>query len=251
VYRCFENGPRPLSDSLALLNNEEIILLAQNGEVAEYALEKVLEPAKLEWAVRIRRALISRTSCTKSLESSDIPLTNYDYSRVLGACCENVVGYIPLPLGIAGPLSVDGELYPIPMATAEGTLVASTSRGCKALNMGGGVTTVLTQDAMTRGPAIDFPSIVDAAAARAWIDSEEGYSIMKDAFESTSRFAKLVGLKMAIAGRTLLVSFSTRTGDAMGTNMISKRAEKASEVMRLYFPTMSVLRVALSGGYYA
>ena len=46
-------------------------------------------------------------------------MSNYDYSRVLGACCENVVGYIPLPLGIAGPLNVDGTLYPIPMATAE------------------------------------------------------------------------------------------------------------------------------------
>jgi hydroxymethylglutaryl-CoA reductase len=46
-------------------------------------------------------------------------MKDYDYSRVMGACCENVVGYIPLPLGIAGPLNVDGELYPIPMATAE------------------------------------------------------------------------------------------------------------------------------------
>jgi hydroxymethylglutaryl-CoA reductase (NADPH) len=243
----FENGPRPLSDSLALLNDEEIILLAQNGQIAAYALEKVLGSAELERAVRIRRALISRASRTQTLESSDVPLANYDYSRVLGACCENVVGYIPLPLGIAGPLTIDGELYPIPMATAEGTLVASTSRGCKALNLGGGVTTVLTRDAMTRGPAIDFPSIVDAAAARSWIDSEDGYSIMKEAFESTSRFAKLVSLKTALAGRTLFVRFATATGDAMGMNMISKGTEKALEVMRLYFPTMSVL--ALSGNY--
>ena len=54
----FENGPRPLCDSLALLNDEEIILLSQNGKVAAYALEKVLGPAELERAVRIRRALI-------------------------------------------------------------------------------------------------------------------------------------------------------------------------------------------------
>jgi len=69
-------------------------------------------------------------------------MNDYDYKQVFGACCENVVGYIPLPLGIAGPLKIDGESYHIPMATAEGTLVASTSRGCKALNAGGGVTTV-------------------------------------------------------------------------------------------------------------
>ncbi|KAF8899776.1 hydroxymethylglutaryl-coenzyme A reductase-domain-containing protein [Gymnopilus junonius] len=243
----FENGPRPLSASLALLNDEEVILLTQNGKIAAYALEKVLGMSELERAVRIRRALISRASRTQTLESSDIPLTNYDYSRVIGACCENVVGYIPLPLGIAGPLNVDGQLFPIPMATAEGTLVASTSRGCKALNAGGGVTTVLTQDAMTRGPAIDFPSITMAADAKMWIDSEDGYETLKEAFESTSRFAKLKSLKTALAGRTLFVRFATATGDAMGMNMISKGTEKALEVLQQHYPPMVIL--ALSGNY--
>ena len=165
----------------------------------------------------------------------------------MGACCENVVGYIPLPLGIAGPLKINGQLYPIPMATAEGTLVASTSRGCKALNAGGGVTTVLTQDMMTRGPAIDFPSIVVAAEAKAWIASEKGFATIKDAFDSTSRFAKLQSLKTAIAGRTLYIRFATSTGDAMGMNMISKGTEKALEVLQQEFPEMVVL--ALSGNY--
>ncbi|KIL63528.1 hypothetical protein M378DRAFT_665597 [Amanita muscaria Koide BX008] len=243
----FENGPRPVSESLALLNDEEVILLTQCGKIAPYALEKVMGPKQLERAVKIRRAIISRASRTKTLENSDVPFTSYDYSKVLGACCENVVGYIPLPLGIAGPLKVDGNLYPIPMATAEGTLVASTSRGCKALNAGGGVTTVVTQDAMTRGPAIDFPSITMAAEAKAWIASEEGYGILRQAFESTSRFAKLKSLKTAMAGRTLFVRFATATGDAMGMNMISKGTEKALEVMRQQFPDMVLL--ALSGNY--
>ncbi|KAG2130606.1 hydroxymethylglutaryl-coenzyme A reductase-domain-containing protein [Suillus cothurnatus] len=220
----FENGP-------------EVIMLAQNGKIAAYALEKVL--GDLERAVTIRRALISRATDTRSLEYSDVPMHNYDYSQ---RC-----GYIPIPLGIAGPLNIDGELVHIPMATAEGTLVASTSRGCKALNAGGGVTTVLTNDAMTRGPAIDFPSIVMAAEAKAWIDSEEGFEIIREAFESTSRFAKLQRLKTAMAGRTLFVRFATRTGDAMGMNMISKGTEKALEVLQKYFPEMITL--ALSGNY--
>ncbi|KAG2337142.1 hypothetical protein BDR05DRAFT_952842 [Suillus weaverae] len=75
------------------------------------------------------------------------PTHNYDYSCVLRSC---VVSYISIPLGIACPLNIDGELVHIPMATAGGTLVASTE-------------TVLTKDAVTRGPAIDFPSIVMAA----------------------------------------------------------------------------------------
>ncbi|KAJ7802213.1 hydroxymethylglutaryl-coenzyme A reductase-domain-containing protein [Mycena olivaceomarginata] len=241
-----ERPPRPMAELVELMAT-----LPKAGKIAGYALEKVLAPAQelggLERAVRIRRALISRASLTQTLETSDVPYESYDYSKVLGACCENVVGYIPIPFGIAGPLTIDGVPFHIPMATAEGTLVASTSRGAKALNAGGGVTTVLTADAMTRGPAIDFPSIVEAARARAWIASPEGHGALKSAFESTSRFAKLTGLKTAMAGRTLFVRFATATGDAMGMNMISKGTERALEVMQNEFPEMVVL--ALSGNY--
>ena len=266
--QVFKSGPNGVQQ----LNDEEVILLAQQGKLAAYALEKVL--GDLERAVLIRRALIckspslttclrtqgtwhrrmaltllplARASSTKTLENSDIPMSNYDYSRVIGACCENVIGYMPIPLGVAGPLNIDGKLYPIPMATAEGTLVASTSRGCKALNAGGGVTTVLTQDAMTRGPVVEFPNINEAAKAKRWIDSPEGSIILRDAFDSTSRFARLQSLRCALAGRTLYIRFATSTGDAMGMNMISKGVEKALSVMSEEFPRMSIL--ALSGNY--
>ncbi|GAA5983732.1 hypothetical protein JCM5350_002374 [Sporobolomyces pararoseus] len=229
-----------------LLNDEEIILMVQKGKIAAYALEKLLKDH--ERAVAIRRALISRASARKTLESSELPYLHYDYSRVMGQCCENVVGYMPIPVGIAGPLRIDGVVLPIPMATTEGALVASTSRGCKALNVSGGVTTVITQDAMTRGPALGFPSVVQCAAAKRWIDSQEGSDILKTAFNSTSRFARLKSLKCAMAGRTLFVRFATQTGDAMGMNMISKGTERALDVMMTeHFPEMSI--VSLSGNY--
>ncbi|GAC97605.1 HMG-CoA reductase [Pseudozyma hubeiensis SY62] len=228
------------------LTDEEVITLSQKGKIAAYALEKVLQDN--ERAVRVRRALVSRASATQTLETSLLPHRDYDYAKVMGACCENVVGYMPLPLGIAGPLNIDGQVMPIPMATTEGTLVASTSRGCKALNAGGGVTTVLTQDAMTRGPALEFPSIVQAAKAKRWIDSQEGAQEIKAAFDSTSRFARLSALRCVLAGRTLYVRFATSTGDAMGMNMISKGVEKALGMMtELHFPDMKVL--SLSGNY--
>ncbi|GLB39162.1 putative reductase [Lyophyllum shimeji] len=249
-------GAHGKAEVLAGMTDEEVVLLTQQGKIPVYALEKVLSGGEAGWgvrekeverAVRVRRAVLSRASRTQTLEHSLVPVENYDYTRVLGACCENVVGYIPLPLGIAGPLTIDGVSFPIPMATAEGTLVASTSRGCKALNAGGGVRTVVTKDGMTRGPAIDFPSVAEAAAAARWIDSEEGYAELKEAFESTSRFAKLRGIKTALAGRTLYARFATATGDAMGMNMISKGTEKALEAMQSVFPGMVVL--ALSGNY--
>ncbi|KAL7423377.1 3-hydroxy-3-methylglutaryl-coenzyme A (HMG-CoA) reductase isozyme [Cryptotrichosporon argae] len=229
----------------ANLSDEEVILLAEQGKIAPYALEKTLKD--LERAVRVRRAVVSRSSLTQTLEASALPMADYDYKAIIGACCENVIGYMPLPVGVAGPLNVDGQLLHIPMATTEGTLVASTSRGCKALNAGGGVTTVLTQDAMTRGPAIDFPSIRMASDAKVWIDSAAGFGTLRDAFNSTSRFARLQSLKTALAGRTLYVRFATSTGDAMGMNMISKGTEKALEALQARYPDMDVL--ALSGNY--
>ena len=80
----------------------------------------------------------------------------------MGACCENVVGYVPIPVGIAGPIHMDGKDVWVPIATTEGCLVASITRGSRALAKCG-VTTRIVNDGMSRGPLVQFPSL-----ARAW-----------------------------------------------------------------------------------
>ena len=82
------------SDGPGALNNEEVVLLVQRGVIAPYALEKVLQD--LERAVLIRRAVLSRASEMHTLEHSLLPYKDFDYASVFGACCENVVGYMPV-----------------------------------------------------------------------------------------------------------------------------------------------------------
>lgn len=244
----------------AFLSDKDLSDLAVQGKLPGYALEKTLENPdamsrlqSLTRAVKIRRALVSRTPATAEntslLESSLLPYKNYNYENVHGACCENVIGYMPIPVGVAGPLTIDGQPYYLPMATTEGVLVASTSRGCKAINAAGGATTVLTGDGMTRGPCVGFQTLSRAGAAKIWLDSTQGQDTMKKAFNSTSRFARLQYMKTALAGTYLFIRFKTTTGDAMGMNMISKGVECALKVMmeESGFSDMSIISV--SGNY--
>ncbi|EWC43606.1 hypothetical protein DRE_01493 [Drechslerella stenobrocha 248] len=244
LVNILKASPKELTDT-------EVLRLCQVGKLPIYALERSLKDCSR--AVAIRRRVVAGTKSTVAnsqyLAESKLPREHYDYDRVLGACCENVIGYMPLPVGVAGPLVIDGESYWIPMATTEGVLVASTHRGCKSINSGGGVTTVLTGDGMTRGPCVSFSSLARAGAAKLWLDSEEGQKVMKDAFNSTSRFARLQTLKCALAGTYLYIRFRTTTGDAMGMNMISKGVECALNVMSTTagFDDMDIISV--SGNY--
>lgn len=257
--KAIDNGPEPdlipLEEAIKVMKqgqtkslaNETIATLVSSGSLPLYALEKQLGDNKR--AVVVRRQAIATLANAPVLNTNKLPVDGYDYDRVFGACCENVIGYMPLPVGIAGPLIIDGQSYHIPMATTEGCLVASALRGCKAMNAGGGVTTVLTQDGMTRGPCVQFPSLVRAGAAKIWIDSDDGQARIKKAFNSTSRFARLQHIKTAMAGTLLFIRFRTTTGDAMGMNMISKGVEYSLNYMieECGFDDMEIISV--SGNY--
>ena len=216
------------------LTDEEIIHLSLAGNLPLHALEKTLKD--FTRAVKIRRSVVSRTQATldltQSLETSELPYQQYDWSRVFGVCCENVVGYMPVPVGLAGPLTIDNKSHFLPMATTEGVLVAGVMRGSKAINAGGGVKTVLTADGMTRGPCVAFEDLDRAADAKKWLDSKTGQDIMKKTFNSTTRYGRLESMKTAMAGTNLYIRFKASTGDAMGMNMISKGVEHALNTMR-------------------
>ena len=98
-----------------------------------------------------------------------------------------VVGYVPIPVGIVGPIVINEVPTYIPMATTEGCLVASTNRGCKAISMAGGCNAILVKDAITRAPCIKMPSAVRAAEMKRWIETKENYQKLEGAFNSTTK----------------------------------------------------------------
>nr|O76819.1 RecName: Full=3-hydroxy-3-methylglutaryl-coenzyme A reductase; Short=HMG-CoA reductase [Agrotis ipsilon]CAA08775.1 3-hydroxy-3-methylgluraryl coenzyme A reductase [Agrotis ipsilon] len=243
---------RPMAECLEIyrsegacvsLSDEEVVMLVEQSHIPLHRLEAVLgDPLR---GVRLRRKVVGARFQTE-LAIKQLPYLNYDYSKVLNACCENVIGYVGVPVGYAGPLVVDGKPYMIPMATTEGALVASTNRGAKAIGIRG-VTSVVEDVGMTRAPAIKLPNVVRAHECRQWIDNKDNYAVIKEAFDSTSRFARLQEIHIGVDGATLYLRFRATTGDAMGMNMVSKGAENALKLLKNYFPDMEV--ISLSGNY--
>ncbi|XP_054160374.1 3-hydroxy-3-methylglutaryl-coenzyme A reductase-like isoform X2 [Oppia nitens] len=231
-------------DGTNSLTDLEILYLVDNQHIPAYKLESILGNA--ERGVAIRRRLIEKSS-KKIGVIEKIPYTQYDYSLVLGACCENVVGYIPVPLGIAGPLLLNNNQYYVPMATTEGCLVASTNRGCRALVMSGGVNSAVYKDGMTRGPVIHFPTAIRSAEAMKWLQEDKNFERIKLIFDSTSRFARLQRIHPRVAGRYLYLRFIGSTGDAMGMNMLSKGTELAIQELIRVFPDIQA--TCLSGNF--
>ncbi|XP_053196011.1 3-hydroxy-3-methylglutaryl-coenzyme A reductase-like isoform X2 [Scomber japonicus] len=232
-----QRGARFLSDA-------EVMNLVTSRNILNYKLEAVLETPERGVAIR-REMLSSKLPAASAL--TYLPYKDYDYSKVMGTCCENVIGYMPVPVGVAGPLLLDEKQFHIPMATTEGCLVASTNRGCRALSLSGGCRSSILADSMTRGPVVRLPSACRAAEVKVWLETPDGFSTIKEAFEQTSRFARLEKLFVGLAGRNLYIRFQSQTGDAMGMNMLSKGSEQALHRLKQLYPDVEVLSV--SGNY--
>jgi hydroxymethylglutaryl-CoA reductase (NADPH) len=142
---------------------------------------------------------------------------------------EHFTGVAQVPIGIAGPLLVEGEHaqgdFYVPLATAEGTLVASYNRGMKTLHEVGGVRTTVMDDAMQRAPAFVFDSAREARAFGEWLNAS--FDEIRNAAESTTRSGKLRDIEQYSASRILFTRFNYTTGDAAGQNLTGKATAAA------------------------
>lgn len=144
---------------------------------------------------------------------------------------ENFIGVVQMPVGIAGPIQVNGEhadgLFYVPLATTEGTLVASYSRGMRVVNECGGVHTTVVEQFMQRAPAFIFNNAREARDFGKWV--EDNFFDIKAIAETTTSIGKLEHIMQWSVSKTRYLRFNYTTGDAAGQNMVGKATLAACE----------------------
>jgi hydroxymethylglutaryl-CoA reductase (NADPH) len=175
-------------------------------------------------------------------ENTGSPLEHVSsYSLDPGTLPGNIEGFLgvaQVPIGLAGPLLVNGEHaqgeFFVPLATTEGTLVASYSRGMKLCRDAGGITTTVVDDKMQRAPVFTFPSAREARDFASWLD--EHFAEIAAAAETTTRSGKLVEIQRFAASKLLYTRFNYTTGDAAGQNMTGKATFAACSWIKQNYP---------------
>ena len=174
-----------------------------------------------EWSAKAREDVLLTASKAYS-ESSETPKITI----------ENFVGFVRVPVGLAGPLRVrdagqtDNDFF-APLATVEPTLVASCSRGCNALQRCGGARFHVLNEGMSRAPIFFFSRPDEAVLFAARVPQLQS-QFAADA-ESTSRYARLQKLTPHVIGSNVHVKFDYACGDAVGQNMVTIATQEACD----------------------
>jgi hydroxymethylglutaryl-CoA reductase (NADPH) len=199
----------------------------KEGSLKLYELEKEVPAVD---AIRIRREFIEYET---GIKLDNVGIFSIDVERVVKRNCENMIGTVQVPLGVAGPLQVNGEYahgsYYLPLATTEGALIASVNRGCSAITRAGGAEVRILHDGMTRAPVFAARSIAHAKQVVDWVAGHE--ADLRAAAESTTSHGKLMGIAPFIAGTSVFFRMNFDTKDAMGMNMVTIASAKAADLI--------------------
>jgi len=212
-------------------------------EIPRQAIPRDPDDDYSEAAAEKRRAFVyDRTG----IALSHVSRYSFDPAIVQGHI-ENFVGVAQVPIGLAGPLRINGEHatgdFYVPLATTEGALVASYNRGMRLLSECGGVKTTVVERAMQRAPVFVFD---DALAARNFGDwVEANFEAIKQAAETTTRFGKLTRIQQFAVGPLRELRFNYETGDAAGQNMSGKATLAACHWIKQAYP--HPMRYVLTG----
>jgi hydroxymethylglutaryl-CoA reductase (NADPH) len=216
--------------------------LADRVRTGDLRLHELEDHADADTAAAARRLLVEAHSGA-SLDT----VGSYAFDAAAAdPNIENMIGAVQIPLGVAGPVSVDGAAasgdYYLPMATTEGALLASVNRGCSVVDRAGGATARVTASGMTRAPVFRVDGVVEGEALVSWVrDHQER---LREAAEGTTSHGELKRVKPYVVGDNVFLRFRYDTKDAMGMNMATIATRAACEVVER--ETAASL-VALSG----
>ncbi len=181
---------------------------------------------------------MARTRRAFALDRAGVAMTHAGHYSLdpatLPGNIENFIGVAQVPIGLAGPLRVDGEHargdFYVPLATTEGTLVASYSRGMRALSAMGGARSTVVADSMQRTPVFRFPDATRARDFGLWVDAH--VDDIRARAESTTRSGRLTGIHRFQVGPLMYLRLNFTTGDAAGQNLTTKAAAEACRWIR-------------------
>ncbi|EZQ06921.1 3-hydroxy-3-methylglutaryl-CoA reductase [Candidatus Acidianus copahuensis] len=219
----------------------EIVEKIVTGEIKLHEVDNYLEA---------NAAMVARRIALEKILNISLPSigsTILDYSEIKNRNAENVIGGIQVPVGVIGPLKVNGDYaqgeFYVPMATTEGALIASTNRGAKAITDSGGTNTKIIFDGMARSPLFYLKSIADVKEFLEWI--EENQDRIKETANLTTVHGKLIEIKPFILGNNVWIRLVFDTGDAMGMNMATIASENVCSMIEREFQRAKC--VAVSG----
>jgi hydroxymethylglutaryl-CoA reductase (NADPH) len=179
-----------------------------------------------------------------AVDLKNIGTFSLDESIVTARNCENMIGAVQVPIGVAGPLQIGEQVYYIPLATTEGALVASINRGCKAITESGGAMVDSHRVGATRGPVFKVKNLLESD--RLYKFFKERLKDLQNVASQTSHHIKLEKLMTRGVGRYRFVRFVFDTQDAMGMNM----ATIASQALASFIERETgVTCLALAGNF--
>lgn len=175
-----------------------------------------------------------RKAVSELTETGFDAIASYPFEpSVAKANIENMIGVIQVPLGFAGPVMVNGDHaqgpFLIPMATTEGALVASVSRGMSVISASGGANVKVFADAMSRAPVFRVRGVEHASEVIEWVNAHPGK--LETAVAETTSHGRLTQVEFFPNGRSLHMRLSFHTGDAMGMNMCTIASEAICKVI--------------------
>ena len=186
-------------------------------------------------------------------KASPGPIADDAALGVLAQCAgniENPIGMTALPLGVAGPLRVNGLHaggdYWLPLATSEAALVASYARGCHAINAAGGTSAALLGENVARAPAFVFASLAEAGSFVAWACQHDDE--LAAAANATTRHGRLQSIEPMIDSDTVYLVCRYTTGDASGQNMVTIATEALCRWIAAHTP-VKPLRWFVEGNF--